>query len=202
MPAESLGAAEGAVAVRRRDGEHPAESAAAVGRRRRLLAQGRHARERRAEGDPQLRAHRPGARRQHAPRAHQRSRRPQQHRDEGARARLRRHEPDAASCATMLDPHQGARASGLRVRVGRRLAGAAHPPGADPRRRRRSSSTPITCRCAATATRRSARRSSRCASATESEHRVAEGDGPVNALDAALRAALVATTAQLERRAA
>ena len=56
------GAAEGAVAVRRRDGEHPAQPAAAVGRRGGLLAQGRHARERRAEGDPQLRAHRSGAR--------------------------------------------------------------------------------------------------------------------------------------------
>src|SRR6185503_15481293 len=33
----------------------------------------------------------------------------------------------------------------------------------------------------------------------ESEHRVAEGDGPVNALDSALRAALVRYYAQLER---
>src|SRR5205814_7940977 len=34
---------------------------------------------------------------------------------------------------------------------------------------------------------------------TESEHRVAEGDGPVNALDAALRAALVRYYRSLER---
>ena len=95
VPEESLGAAEGAVAIRGRDGEHPAESAPAVGRRRGVLAQGRNARERRPEGDSQLRAHRSGARRQQAPRAHQRSRRPQQHRDESARARLRHHQPDA-----------------------------------------------------------------------------------------------------------
>ena len=66
-------AAQGAVAVPRRDRQRPAESAAAVGRRRRVLAQGRHARERRAEAAAQLRAHRSGAGRQQPPGAHQRA---------------------------------------------------------------------------------------------------------------------------------
>ena len=124
------GAAEGAVAVPRRDGEPPAQSAAALGGRGGLLAQGRHARQRGAEGDPQLRAHRSRARRQHAPRPHQRSRWPQQHRDEGARARLRRHQQHAGA-ARHARPHQGPRAPGLRVRGGRWIAGAADPPGPD-----------------------------------------------------------------------
>ena len=41
--------------------EYPAEPASAVGRRRRVLAQGRHARQRGAEGAAQLRTYRPGA---------------------------------------------------------------------------------------------------------------------------------------------
>ncbi len=97
---------------------------------RRVLAQGRHARERGAEGYPQLRAHRSVAHRQHAARPDQRSRRSQQHRDEGARARVR-HQQQHAAVADHADAHQGAGASGLRVRVGRRLAGPAHPPVAD-----------------------------------------------------------------------
>ena len=69
VPADVAAAAEGAVAVRRRDREHPAQPAPAVGGRGGVLAQGRHARERGPEGDPQLRAHRSGAGRQHAARA-------------------------------------------------------------------------------------------------------------------------------------
>ena len=76
---------------------------------------------------PQLRAHRPGAHRQRAPRADQRPGRPQQHRDEGAGTRLRHHQQHAAA-ARHAHADQGSRAPGLRVRVGRRLARAAHPP--------------------------------------------------------------------------
>ena len=77
---------------------------------------------------------------------------------------------------------------GYEFEVGRRLAGAAHPPRADRRRRRRSSSTPTTCRCAATAHASVCEAVVKVRVGDESEHRVAEGDGPVNALDAALRA--------------
>ncbi len=59
----------------------------------------------------------PGARRQHAPRAHQRSRRPQQHRDEGARARLRRHQQHARSCARCW---RASRSSSIRATSSRR----------------------------------------------------------------------------------
>ena len=141
---------------------------------------------------PELRAHRSGARRQHAPRAHQRPGRPQQHRHEGARARLRRHERHAASCATMLDARS--RSSSTRATSSRRPTA----------RWRCSSAARSTQRAAALRRRRLSRvdaprgrrvglrgdgqgpRRRRVAST-----RVAEGDGPVNALDAALRAALV-----------
>ncbi len=96
-PARIVAATEGALAVSGRDGERPAESAPAVGRRGGVLAQGRHARERRAEGHPKLRTHRSGSHRQRAARPHQRSGRPQQHRDEGARAGLRSHQYDAGT---------------------------------------------------------------------------------------------------------
>ncbi|MFN7980545.1 MAG: citramalate synthase [Vicinamibacterales bacterium] len=62
--------------------------------------------------------------------ARQRSRGPQQHRDEGARTRLRHHQQHAAATPD-ADAHQGTRASGLRVRVGRWLAGARHQALAD-----------------------------------------------------------------------
>ena len=100
----------------------------------------------------------------------------------------------------MLDADQGARAPGLRVRSGRRLAGAAHPPGARPR-----DPPPFVVDAYHVSMRReaddarSAKRPSRCGSARSSAHTVAEGDGPVNALDAALRAALVRFYRQLEQ---
>ena len=89
MPPESLPLLKELSAVPRRDRQPASESAAALGGRVGLLAQGRHARERRAEAAAQLRARRPGARRQQPSRAHQRPGRPQQHHPEGARARLR-----------------------------------------------------------------------------------------------------------------
>ena len=91
-----------------------------------VLAQGRHARQRGREGAEQLRARRPGFRRQHAPRADQRPRRTQQHRHEGEGARLRSvgryraAEDDARG-------DQGSGASRLRVRSRGRIADAVDP---------------------------------------------------------------------------
>ncbi len=72
----------------------------------------------------------PAARRERPARAHQRSRRPEQHRHEGARARIRRHQFDART-AGHAQAHQGSRARGLRVRSGRRIARAPDPPRAE-----------------------------------------------------------------------
>ncbi len=134
VPAEALAVADRAVAVRGRARQPAAEPASAVGRRRGVLAQGRHARQRGVKGPEQLRAHRAGAGRQHPSRADQRSRRPQQHRAEGARARLRSVERYAGAEGDAGDD-QGARAPRLRVRSRRRIAGAAdssrHEPCAD-----------------------------------------------------------------------
>ena len=91
----------------------------------------------------------------------------------------------------MLDARQGARARGLRVRGGRRLAGAADPAraarGAAAVSRRRVSRVDALGRrepsvCEATV---------KVRVGNEHAHTVADGDGPVNALDGALRAALV-----------
>ena len=89
VPAGLAAAVDRAVAIRRRDREPASEPAAAMGRHHRLLAQGRHARQRGRQGAEQLRARRSGVGRQQPPRPDQRSRRPQQHRDEGEGAGLR-----------------------------------------------------------------------------------------------------------------
>ena len=62
----SLAAPDGAVALRRRDGEPGAQPAAALRRRERVRAQGRHPRGRGDEGGAQLPAHRPNPGRQRA----------------------------------------------------------------------------------------------------------------------------------------
>ena len=91
----------------------------------------------------------------------------------------------------MLARDQGPGASGLRVRGRRRVAGAADPP-------RAASTTPAPFAVDAYhVSMRSDGDASVCEATvkvrvgSERAHTVAEGDGPVNALDAALRAALV-----------
>ena len=115
---------------------------------------------------------------------------PQQHHHEGAGARVRRHEGHARA-ERDADARQGARARRLRVRGGRRIARAAHPAGAQRRAdavsRRRlprvdaiGGARPSVCEATV-----------KVRVGHEHAHTVADGDGPVNALDGALRSALV-----------
>ena len=88
LPAQPAAPAR-ALALSRRAGQPASRPEGALCRRLRLRAQGRPARQRRAEGRPQLRAHRSRAGRQPHPRAGVRPGRPHQHRHEGAGAGLR-----------------------------------------------------------------------------------------------------------------
>ena len=79
---------------------------------------------------------------------------------------------DTPELSDDADARQGARAPGLRVRGGRRVARAAHPAHVERGAARRFTSTPTTSRCARTARgRRSARRPSSCASAASTPTR-------------------------------
>ena len=128
----------------------------------------------------------PDARRQRAQHSHQRPRRPQQHRHQGAGTRLQAHERHAGVEADS-ESRQGTGKPRLRIRGRRRFDGAAHPQGAEAIASCSSTWTRITSRCAATQRNPFARRPCKFASAKNFAQTVAEGDGPVNALDAALR---------------
>ena len=100
-------------------------------------------------------------------------------------------ELDDRAAGALTEELKRARVRGLRLRGGRRLARAADargPPAGSSRASasRATGSRPTT----ATIGRRRPRRPSRCGSATTRRIAVGEGNGPVNALDAALRTAL------------
>ena len=143
-----------------------------------------------------LRARRPRRRRQPHPGARLRPRRPRRHGDEGQGVRRRARRPRRRRARRAAQA--SSRAAGLRVRGGRRLARAADAPGhrlgaAVVHASRATGSPPTT---ATTASR--PRPPSRSGSATTRRIAVGEGNGPVNALDAALRIALNGSFPALE----
>ena len=164
---------------------------AAVRRRKRVRAQGRPARQRHQGRPGPLPAHRPGGRRQRHAHARLRHGRPGVDRAQGPRARLRPGRPTASSSRRVTDRVKDLEARGLHLRGGRRVVRAAAAEEVErlapgyfgveswrvdhraPARRRGA---------VVRGDRQAARRRARGIVAT------GEGNGPVNALDHALRA--------------
>ena len=170
-----------------RDGQHEFPARPAVRRRQRVRPQGGDARPRHPQERRQLRAHRPGHRRQRAPGAGQRAVRQVEHRREAGRVR-----PGAGlgAAGPGARPGAGARERRLPVR-GRR--GVVRPAGRAARRPappwfERLGYHVSVCGRTGPATVTEATVKLRVGDVVE--HTVSEGDGPVNALDGALRKAL------------
>ena len=154
-----------------------------------VRAQGRRPRRGRGQGRAQLPAHRPGRGRQRGPARRLRAGRQGEHRDPrppaGPRAR------GARRSARALEADQAARARGPRVRGRRGVVRAADPPPRAGLRARRSGSSTTPCSSSSAPARELlAEATVKVEVDGEVLHTAADGNGPVNALDAALRKAL------------
>jgi 2-isopropylmalate synthase len=141
----------------------------------------------------------PALRGQPAARAGQRPGWQEQHRNEGAGAGLQAYERYAGveGPSSRASRNWSTRAANSRRR--KRFAGAAAQQGAASRKTCPSPWMATMSRCGATDRIRSARRPSRCAWTQRPAHTVADGDGPVNALDSALREALAKFYPQVKK---
>ena len=189
IPKDNIRQSARSVDIRRRSGQRAPRHPPAVRRRDRVRAQGRHPRQRHREGRAQLRAHRTGNGRQSSPRAGQRAERPQQHPHEGARTR---HGPAARTrprCATFCSSSSNSNTPATNTRP--------PTPASTSSCRSCSSGTSRFSSCSTlprhldTSTAKQASRRVEASVKLEVDgktiHTVAEGDGPINALDKALR---------------
>ena len=177
-------------ALRRRALQHDAGPGPALRRPQRLRPQGRHARRRRRGRRPHLRAHRPGAGRQRA--RDPRLRALRQGRRSSSRAERAGIDARRRAAARARRAAQGARAPRLPLRGRRRVLRAAAAPGG-----RRATSRCSGSRASGSSTEK--REDGKVETEAtikiwvdgERYLRTAEGNGPVNALDRALRGAII-----------
>ena len=123
----------------------------------------------------------------------------QQHRDEGAGTGLPASTNDTPELKTILARIKELEHEGYEFEAAEASLALLIRQSAEARGTARSRWTPTTSRCAATAPSSICEATVKVRVGGEAGHTVAEGDGPVNALDKALRAALVKFYPQLKK---